>query len=136
MNSLFVISCILLAASMVRADIVDAYLEKYREQFVTCAKENGLTEQNPRDAFDNDAKAGLEGASCLRACTLKAMGALKDSKLDLVPAIQFIETIFPEDPQMVQGSKKVLEECAEKVKGTSDECKMAYSFIECFLDKQ
>lgn len=31
-----------------------------------------------RDVFDKDAKAGLDGASCLRACTMKSMNLVSN----------------------------------------------------------
>ncbi|XP_043251535.1 uncharacterized protein LOC122396870 [Colletes gigas] len=135
MNTLFIVSCLLLVASTVHADIIDVYLEKTKEQFQNCAKENGFTEQNLRNVFNQDAKAGMEAASCLRECTLKSMNMLKDSKLNMDMMNEFIEAVHSENPEMVKNLKNAAVSCAEKVKGMPDDCKMAYSFVECFLDK-
>ncbi|XP_076620981.1 uncharacterized protein LOC143341726 [Colletes latitarsis] len=135
MNTLFIVSCLLLVASTVHADVIDAYLEKTKEQFQNCAKENGFTEQNLRDVFEKDAKAGLEAASCLRECILKSMDMLKDSKLNMEKVNEFLESVHSENPEMLQNSKNAALACTEKVKGMKDECKMAYAFGECFLDK-
>ena len=135
MNNLFVAICMLLAVMIVHADVVDIYLENSKEPFLKCGKENGFTEQSMRDVFDKDAKGGLDGASCLRACTLKSMNLMKDSKLNLEKINDFLKTAHSDHPEMLSAGQKAAAVCVEKVKTTIDECKLAYSFVDCFLDE-
>ncbi|XP_076172757.1 general odorant-binding protein 28a-like [Ptiloglossa arizonensis] len=135
MKGLLVVSCLLLTATIARGDSVDIYLEKNGDQLVACGKENGFTEQTPREIYEKDAKAGVDAATCLRACVLKSLNMVKNSKMDLEGSNQFVETIHSDNPEMIEKLQKGVAECAEKVNGISDECKMSYSFVDCFLDK-
>ncbi|CAK9819069.1 hypothetical protein ANTQUA_LOCUS10033 [Anthophora quadrimaculata] len=121
--------------SAVRADFVDSYLAAIKDQMLTCGKENGFTEQVPREIYDKDAEMGADKASCLRACVMKSTGMIKDSKLNMEKLNEFVKMVHADNPEKVKPLEKAINECVDKVKDTSDECKMAFSYVECFLSK-
>ncbi|XP_015436409.1 PREDICTED: uncharacterized protein LOC107191807 [Dufourea novaeangliae] len=129
------VAVFLLFAAFASADHADLYLEPMKDQILTCGKENGFTEQTPREIFDKDAAMGLDKATCHRACTMKLLNILKDSKIDADKLNNVIKMVHADQPEVVQKLQKSGAECIEKVKPVSDECKMAYAFVDCFLDK-
>ncbi|XP_078052047.1 uncharacterized protein LOC144478183 [Augochlora pura] len=60
---------------------------------------------------------------------------LKDSKLNLQALDDFIKTAHSKTPENIPVLQKASAECVEKVKSIADECKMAYSYVKCFMDK-
>ncbi|XP_031841031.1 general odorant-binding protein 19d-like [Nomia melanderi] len=118
------------------ADTVDIYLEYTKDAQTACAKEMGLPEKTPRETFDTDVKTGVDGATCLRACTMEKMGLLKDSTLVEEKMHDFVKMVHAKNPEMLSAVQKVTTECIETVKPVTDKCKKAFSFAECFLSKQ
>ncbi|XP_076659368.1 general odorant-binding protein 19d-like [Halictus rubicundus] len=126
---------IVFAATFVGADIIDLYVEQVKGPLITCGKEYGLIGETAREVFDQDAAMGMVGATCLRACTMKAVGLMKDSKLDQQMLETFVKAVHVDDPEKIPVMQKAVVECLEKAKPLSDECKIAYSFGDCFFDK-
>ncbi|CAK9806772.1 hypothetical protein ANTPLA_LOCUS5020 [Anthophora plagiata] len=135
MKNLLLTVSLLLAVSAIHADFIDSYLTAVKDQILTCGKENGFTEQVPREIYDKDTQMGADKASCLRACVMKSTGMIKDSKLNVEKLNNFIKMVHADNPEKVKPLEKAINECVDKVKDTSDECKMAFSYIECFLSK-
>nr|XP_033333458.1 uncharacterized protein LOC117224556 [Megalopta genalis] len=132
---ILVVVAVVFAAVMVKADVADLYLDLVKDPITHCAKENGFTEQTPREIFDKDLKSGLDGSTCLLACTMKRMGTIKDSKLNQENLIAFVKEAHSKNPEKIPVLEKAVAECMEKVKSMPDECKMAFSYVQCFLDK-
>lgn len=126
---------IVFAATFVGADILDVYLESVKDPILECAKENGFTDMTPREIFDKETQMGVDGATCQRACTMKLLGMMKNAKLVQQSLDVFIKAVHAENPEKIPVLQKAASECLEKVKPLTDECKVAYVFIECFLDK-
>nr|WNA08374.1 odorant binding protein 17 [Megachile saussurei] len=136
MKGVYVAVGVLLVAATIRAeDYIASYLELMKDPILTCAKENGFTEQDARVIFDKDVSAGEDQATCLRACTMKMGAFMQHSKLNMRNIKAFIGVVHAENPDMLEKLEKAATECADKVKDISDECKMAYVYIQCFLDK-
>ncbi|XP_076282976.1 uncharacterized protein LOC143210212 [Lasioglossum baleicum] len=134
MNSVIAIAC-LLSVVTVGADIIDVYLESTKDKFMPCARENGYTEDNLRTIFDKDTALGVDGSTCQRACTMKALGMMENSKLVPQSLDVFIKTVHADDPEKIRVLQKAAAECLEKAEPMTDECKIAYVFVECFLSK-
>ncbi|XP_033193957.2 uncharacterized protein LOC117158791 [Bombus vancouverensis nearcticus] len=135
MKNLLVGICLLLTVAVIQADFIDTYLELSKVPTLKCAKTIGYTETDPRIIFDQEAKLGVDKASCLRSCILKSLNMLKDSKIDLEMINEFIKIVHNEEPEKIEPMKQNAVECLDKVKDMSDDCKMAYSFIQCYVDK-
>ncbi|XP_017795528.1 PREDICTED: uncharacterized protein LOC108576962 [Habropoda laboriosa] len=135
MKNLLVVVCFVLAISVIRGDFIDSYLEASKDQIITCGKEHGYTEQVPREIFEKDTQKGADEVSCLRSCVLKSLGMMNDSKFNLEKLNDFIKSVHADQPEKVKPLEKAASECADKVKNISDECKLAFSYIECFLSK-
>ncbi|XP_076238305.1 general odorant-binding protein 19d-like [Calliopsis andreniformis] len=135
MKSLLALSCLLVAVTIVQGDITDAYIEGAKDAFDECAKELGLSGKNRREIFDKDATGGLESASCFRACVMKKMNMLKDNQLNLEVLGDFVKSVNANQPEKVAALLKHIEHCNEKAKVQSDNCKLAFSYVSCFLDK-
>lgn len=135
MKSLLVGICLLLTIAVIQADFIDTYLELSKVPTLKCAKTVGYTETDPRVIFDHEVKLGVDKASCLRSCILKSMNMLKDSKINLEMINEFIKIVHSEEPEKIEIMQKNAVECLDQVKDISDDCKMAFSFIQCYVDK-
>ncbi|XP_071859215.1 uncharacterized protein [Bombus fervidus] len=135
MKSLLVGICLLLTITVIQADFIDTYLELSKVPNLKCAKTVGYTETDLRVIYDQEAKLGVDKATCLRSCILKSMNMLKDSKIDLEMINEFIKIVHSEEPEKIEPMKQNAAECIDQVKDMSDDCKMAFSFIQCYVDK-
>nr|XP_033327936.1 uncharacterized protein LOC117221244 [Megalopta genalis] len=138
MKIVIVVAVVVAAAvntKFVEADMVDIFLNIARDPLLACAKENGFTEETPREIYDKEVQRSLEEATCLSACTMKELGTLKDSELIPVKLNIFIKIAYAKEPEKISVKEKAAAECVEKVKSISDECKMTYSFIKCFMEE-
>ncbi|XP_060814826.1 general odorant-binding protein 19d-like [Bombus pascuorum] len=135
MKSLLVGICLLLTIAVTQADFVDAYLEVAKVPYLKCAKTVGYTETDLRVIYDQEEKQGVDKATCLKSCVLKSMNMLKDSKINLDMINEFIKIVHSEEPDKIETMKNNAAECVDQVKDMSDDCKMAFSFIQCYVDK-
>ncbi|XP_033327933.2 uncharacterized protein LOC117221241 [Megalopta genalis] len=136
MKIVIVVAVVVAAAvntKFVEADMVDVFLNIGREPLLACAKENGFTEETPREIYDKEVQRSLEEATCLSACAMKGLGVLKDSTLNPKMVNVFIKIAYLKDPEMTSVKIKEAAECNEKAKSISDECKMTFYFIKCFM---
>ncbi|KAK1134676.1 hypothetical protein K0M31_007456 [Melipona bicolor] len=135
MKIILAVFCLLLTVIASRADIVDIYVEVANDALLECGKENGFTEDSARVIFDKDSETGLENSSCLKACVLKKMGMLKDSKFNLKAMKDFIGLVHKDEPEVMKDGFQHVDYCNEKVKDMADDCKKAYGITACYLEK-
>ncbi|XP_017765646.1 PREDICTED: uncharacterized protein LOC108554785 [Eufriesea mexicana] len=135
MKDLLVTVIILLTVAAARADFKSRYIDGVKDSIEPCAKENGLTGQSPEDIFDKDSSTGVDQPSCLRSCILKSNEHIKDSKLNVEVINKFVSHVFAGQPDVIKTQQENVAKCIEEVKNVQEECKMAYSFIQCMMDK-
>ncbi|XP_043521451.1 uncharacterized protein LOC122534662 [Frieseomelitta varia] len=135
MKIILVAFCLVLTIIASRADFIDMYLEFSKDATLDCGKENGFTEDDARAIFDKDLEVGLENATCLKACILKQLGMLRNSKINMKMIKDFIRIVHKEDPETMKIGLEHADYCHEKVKDLTDDCKMAYGLIDCYLEK-
>ncbi|XP_003700064.1 general odorant-binding protein 19d-like [Megachile rotundata] len=132
----FIVLGVLLIAATIRAeDYIDVYLGLMKEAIQACAKENGYTDQNAREIFDKEMTLGEENATCLRACVMKMGAFMHHSKINKHNVNTFLGVVHGENPELLKKLEKGASECIDKVDDIADECKKAYVYIQCFLDK-
>ncbi|XP_078042384.1 uncharacterized protein LOC144472850 [Augochlora pura] len=121
---------------LAEADMVDVFLNIGKDAFLACAKQNGYTETKLREIYDKEITLGMDKATCLGACTMKELGALKDSKLSPEKMNIFIKIAYAKAPDKIPAMQKLVVECIEKVKTITDECQMTFAFVDCFMGQQ
>ncbi|XP_076238212.1 general odorant-binding protein 19d-like [Calliopsis andreniformis] len=138
MKSLVVVGCLLFVVATVHADSAEeeAFMNLIHESLEACRKELNI-EESEAAKFKNFDLEGDEKhqMGCLNACVMQKMGVMDGTTINIDNLkTNMLEKVVTDTSKMEE-NMKIIKDCHETVKDSTDECDMAFDFESCVMKK-
>ncbi|XP_043521453.1 uncharacterized protein LOC122534664 [Frieseomelitta varia] len=139
MKTIFAVTCLLAAVTVVRGMDQDAVIGKYMEYLMPdikpCADQFNIAEETASNIQQAAAAADMRQMGCLKACVMKRMNVLQGTTFNVEPIYKMIEVIHAGNDEDIKLVKGIAVECGDNLKGETDECNIGNKYTDCYVQK-
>ncbi|XP_043590574.1 uncharacterized protein LOC122571195 [Bombus pyrosoma] len=126
------ICCLLFVAGAICDDKVEAFIEAYKEDIISCLEEAEI----PQDQIKTFAVNDLEGEErtkwgCVKACFMKRLNIMTDGQIQIDKLKDVMDKKFSKESDSTAEDIDQMKKCVEEVAGKTDECDIAFEFSRC-----
>nr|AWC67996.1 odorant-binding protein 3 [Matsumurasca onukii] len=134
MNRLILLSVVLAAISLARADLDKAKALKLLEE---CQKKLG-SEEDLNAMVEEKIIPTSEKGKCLLACAAEENGFIdKDGKANFEKIIEYLQKKYADDEEKMEKAAKIVAHCSTAVDHTKlDKCEAANEYVKCAKEKK
>ncbi|CAL7939471.1 unnamed protein product [Xylocopa violacea] len=139
MKTFAAVICLLAATTVVRSmdqdEIIAKYLEYLMPDIQPCVDEFHIEGDEITRVQHGTSTTDSKQLGCMKACVMKRMKILIGPDFHLEPINKMIETIHAGNDDDVKLVKKIAGDCADQIKGESDECEVGTKYTDCYIEK-